>query len=266
MSDITTRQATAIGTELLGRLKSGIAESRSTTVIAGGKPLLRLLKDSNWVFGQRDDEVQDGSIWAINPLSLAHGWVAWTNHEGATKNTMVGEVMVPIHMPKPDRPANVDGWPFSEQRMFELRCMDGDDQGQEVVYKISSVGGMRAVDDLLAALQGQLDSNPSYPCPVVQLLSDSYQHQKWGKIYVPIFDIVDWSTMSGQLLEGENPPELTAPAAAKPAPAPQPAPAPAPAPEPAPRVRRARAAAAAPAPQPAPVAPEPTARRRPLRR
>ena len=214
--------------------------------------------------------MQEGSTWAINPLSIAHGWVAWTNHEGNTKNTLVGEVMAPVHAPKPDRPQPIDGWAFTEQRLFELRCMDGDDEGTEVVYKISSVGGMRAVDDLLAALQGQLTDNPLYPCPVVELLSDSYQHQKYGKIYVPIFEIADWATMDGNLLSEDHPEQVTNGAAqVQPEPEPkQPEPAPAPAPTPQPATRRTRATrtAAAPTPPPAPAEPAPTARRRPIRR
>jgi len=258
-NNVVSMTGTAIGAELLAKMKSGIAESRASTVIAGGKPILRLLKDSNWVFGQKDDAVQEGSIWAINPLSVAHGWVAWTNHEGNTKNTMVGEVMEPVHAPKPPRPAPIDGWPFTEQRIFELRCMNGDDEGTEVVYKIASIGGLRAVDELLANLQQQLNDNPMFPCPVVELLSDSYQHQKYGKIYVPIFQIVDWASMDGKLFT-EVTPEIAAPKhepeveQAKAAPAPRP------------RATRAAAAPAQPAPAPAPAEPEPTARRRPIRR
>jgi hypothetical protein len=266
MNEVSTRPgATALSTDLLSKLKTGIAESRASTVIAGGKPLLRMLRDSQWVYGQRDDAVQENSSWAINPLSIAHGWCAWTNHEGGTKNTLVGEVMSPVHEPKPPRPAPVDNWPFTEQRMFELRCMDGDDQGTEVVYKISSVGGMRAVDELLSQLQVQLGENPNYPCPVVQLMTDSYQHTKWGKIYVPIFDIVDWSTMDGRL-DSEDNPTATNGAAAAPAPTPAPAPAPTPRPRGRPPAQPAAQAQPAPHPAPAPVTPEPTARRRPIRR
>jgi hypothetical protein len=259
MTEISPRtQGTAIGADLLGKLKSGIAESRANTVIAGGKPLLRLLRDASWVFGQKDDPVEEGSLWAINPLSIAHGWVAWTNHQNGQKNSIVGEVMTAVHSPKPERPAPVDGWAFTEQRMFELRCMNGDDEGTEVTYKISSVGGMRAVDDLLATLQGQLNSNPLYPCPVVELLSDSYQHTTYGKIYVPILQVEDWATMDGLLLSEETPAVAAAP---PPPPPPPPAPvAAAPVPKP---TRKSAAAAPAPA---APVEPEPTARRRPIRR
>ena len=86
--------------------------------------------------------------------------MCWTNHEGATKNTMVGEVMTPVHEPKPARPAPIDGWPFAEQRVFELRCLNGDDTGVEVQYKVSSLGGLRAVDELLGALQIHLNEHP----------------------------------------------------------------------------------------------------------
>jgi len=254
MNQIVNRQGTAIGSELLTKLKSGIAESRSNTVIAGGKPILRLLKDNQWVFGQQDNPVQLNSIWAVNPLSIAHGWVCWSNYEGNQKNSVLGEVMEPVHAAKPARPAPVDGFQYNEQRIFDLRCLDGDDEGEEVVYKVSSLGGLRACDALLAALQQQLDDNPMYPCPVVEMLSSNYQHPKHGKIYEPVFTIVDWATMDGKLLS-EQQPELAAPA---PAPAAEPAPAPTP-------TRRTRAAAA-PAPAAAPAEPEPTARRRPIRR
>lgn len=193
MNALVNAAGTAISTDLLTKLKSGIAESRATTVIAGGKPILRMLRDGQWVYGQKNDIVQENSSWAINPLSIGHGWVCWTNHVGAgTKNSMVGEVMAPVHEPKPPRPANVDNWPFTEQRIFDLRCMDGEDAGVEVMYKNNSLGGMQAVDKLLGELQDQLNKNPAFPCPVVQFFNDSYPHQKYGKIYVPIFAIQNW--------------------------------------------------------------------------
>ena len=202
--------------------------------------------------------MQEGSIWAVNPLSIAHGWVAWTNHEGNTKNTMVGEVMEPVHAPKPPRPAPTDGWPYTEQRMFELRCMDGDDEGTEVVYKVASIGGMRAVDDLLGALQGQLNDNPLFPCPVVELLSRQLpapevrqdlradlHHRRLG-------------------LDGRQAADRRAPGTGCPGSRPRRRP-------PRPRLPPPRRLAVArPPPRPcrgpAPAEPEPTARRRPIRR
>jgi len=255
MNDLTKPQATGISTDLLSRLKSGIAESRASTSLAGfgGKPLLRLLKSGLWVYGMEDVEVEEGSLWAVNPLSLMHGWVAWTNHPGMTKNTMVGEVMVPVFEHKPAKPLPVDGWPFSEQRMFELKCMSGEDNGQEVLHKTSSIGGMRGCDDLLKALQNQLEVNPQYPCPVLVLEAGSYKHSKYGQIFTPNFVIKDWADMTGALASQAKP-QVAAPEATQAAP-------------------QRRRAAATPQPETvaAPVEPAPTAavgspRRRPAGR
>jgi len=225
MNDLTAPQATGISTDVLSKLRAGIAQSRAATSLQGfgGKPLLRMLKSGVWVHGQEDVEVQDGSQWAINPLSIMHGWVAWTNHPGNAKNTMVGEVMAPVFEPKPVKPLPADGWPFSEQRTFELKCMNGEDKGLEVLHKTSSIGGMRAVDDFLKALQAQLDTDPSCPCAVVTMQTGSYKHAKYGQIFTPEFRIVGFADMAGQMAGQapavEAPVAEAAPAAAAPGPA-----------------------------------------------
>src|SRR6478736_2549700 len=168
------------------KLQTGIADSRASTVIAGGgKPLLRLLKSGEWVFGASNEEVQEGSSWAVNVLSLAHGWSCWVEGEGNQKNELKGEILVSMTEPKPVRPPPIQGFDYAEVRAFELKCMDGDDEGTEVLHKTSSVGGMRAVDALLAAIYRQLADDPAHACPVVSLDVDSYQHSKWGKIFTP---------------------------------------------------------------------------------
>lgn len=214
--NVATAGVNALSKDLASKLALGIAESRSQTTIPGGKPLLRLTRDG-WCYGQTDEGVQDGSSWALNPLTISHGYCAWTNHsDPKQKNTLVGEIMVPVFEPKPIKPEPIDGWPFNEQRAVEMKCMDGDDQGVEVTYKNSSVGGMRAFDGLLAALQKQLQTTSNYPCPVVQLGIDSYRHQKWGQVQVPVFEIVGWAAMDGSLMpaNGGGPsPELTSAAA-----------------------------------------------------
>jgi hypothetical protein len=213
--------STALSTDLVAGLRAGIAESRASTPIAGGKPLLRLLKNGVWVFGQSDDPVQEGSSWAINPLSIGHGWSCWSNHPPALKrkNELLGEVMAPITSHKPPRPDDIQGFPFTEQRIFELRCLDGDDAGTEVLYKTSSVGGMRAVDTMLAKLVEQLGTDPSHPVAIVQLESDSYNHSQYGQTFVPLIEIVGWADMSGEQAETSEASEDEAPApvSAKPA-------------------------------------------------
>ena len=188
-----------IGGDLLAKLQSGIANSRAQTVVTGGKPFLRMLRDGVWVYGQKDEEVQEGSSWAINPLSLGHGWCCWPKNDGGGPNKMLGEHMVPMFEPRPPKPEPIEGFPFTQQFSCEMRCLDGEDQGTEVLYKVNSVGGTNAIQKLLEVIQRQLADNPAFPCPVVDLLTDHYQHPQYGKIYVPVFDVTGFCDMNGRM-------------------------------------------------------------------
>jgi hypothetical protein len=202
MNDVTKVNSNALMTgDLAARLMRGIAESRSTTVIVGGKPMLRLLRDGGWVYGQTNDEVEEGSRWAINPMTLEHGWVCWVPGVGKDKNTLAGEVMTSMLEPKDPCPPPIHDTEYKDQRQFDLKCMDGEAAGVEVVHKVTSVGGMRAVDGLLAAIQTQLRNDPAHPCPVVVLESETYNHNKWGKIYNPIYRVTGWVDMQGNAVE-----------------------------------------------------------------
>ena len=213
MNAITTPASTAVAA--LQSLKQGLQNVSSTIISAGGDPFLRLLKDGNWVYGAENVDVQEGSYWAVNPLSLEHGFVAWTDHPGKQVNEIVGEVMVPMTQPLPPRASLADvGWPWSQQLSWQVRCMTGEDEGTQVLYKTTSVGGIRAMEKLIAAISAQLDRDPGKPVPVIELLTDSYQHKKWGQTYTPVFDIKRWIALddaSGGATETEH---AAAPAAA----------------------------------------------------
>ena len=102
---------------------SGLVESRTTLVApGGGKPLLRLLKDGNWVFGQDDATVEKGSKWAINVKTLGWGWVCWTNYEGE-KNKRLGLVIGSMKESRPPQPAPIQGFAFKEYYTFDALCV-----------------------------------------------------------------------------------------------------------------------------------------------
>jgi hypothetical protein len=174
------------------RLTKGIAESRASTVIAaGGKPILRLLKQGDWVFGQSDEEVQEGSRWAVNVATIEHGFVCWI--DGALR----GEAMASVFQHKPERPPSIEGVRYKEQRSFDMKCVDGDDAGTEVVYKVSSISGLAATDKLFAALQARAEEDKVFIFPVVTLGIDHYQHKKHGKIYTPVLTVIGWVDADG---------------------------------------------------------------------
>jgi hypothetical protein len=199
MNDITKRPET-LPADFAKKLMSGIAESRATTTIGGGgKDLLRMLKSGEWVYGQSNEEVQSGSQWVINIMSLAHGWTCWVEGAGNAKNSCRGKLMVSMTEAKPACPPPIDNTPFKELRSFELKCITGEDVGIEVLHEVGSLGGMRAVDGLLAKIQAQLAVDPAHPCPVLILGKDHYDHTKWGRIYTPVYQVIDWSDMNGNI-------------------------------------------------------------------
>jgi hypothetical protein len=60
------------------------------------------------------------------------------------------------------------------------------------------VGGKRAVQTLAVALAEQVEKDQTKPVPVVRLKKDHYAHKSYGKIYTPVFELVEWVSMDGE--------------------------------------------------------------------
>jgi len=168
--------------------------------------ILKMDKRGDWVFGADQTEVDDGSLWAVNPFSFVHGFIAWGDGE------VLGEKMVSVSQPLPEMepaPAGAKrGW--ETQVGMSLKCISGPDNGLEVRYNVTSVGGKRAVQGLAVAIAQQVESDQSKPVPVVTLKRDHYTHKSYGKIYTPVFEVQEWMSMDGA--KAEEPAEEAAPA------------------------------------------------------
>ena len=158
-----------------------------------GTVILKMDKTGTWVFGADQTEVEDDSTWAVNPFSFVHGFIAWGDGE------VLGEKMVPVTQPLPEldaAPPNAKkGW--ETQVGLSLKCLSGEDKGIEARFTTTSVGGKRAVQTLGIAIAEQVEKDQSKPVPVVRLKKDSYSHKTWGKIFTPVFDLVEWVGMDG---------------------------------------------------------------------
>ena len=198
----------------LAGLRRGVQNVRQAIPTSATNPILRMGTDGVWVYGQENIEVEDDSRWAINPLSIKHGFVCWTNKaKGEGKNELLGEVYAPMSADPIDPASLVDhGWPWKPATSVSLKCVSGDEEATEVVYKPSSKGGGKAMQALLTELEKQLDKGTEAIVPIVVLANDHYQHKQYGKTYVPSFDIVDWADMDGASDTGEDDAEPEAPA------------------------------------------------------
>jgi len=174
--------------------------SITNNVGEAGAAILKMDKTGHWVFGADQTEVEDGSKWAVNPFSFVHGFIAWGDGE------VLGEKMVSVTQPLPEMdvapPGAKRGW--ETQIGCSLKCVSGDDEGLEVRFSTTSVGGKRAVQNLAVEIAAAVEKDQSKPVPIVTLKKDHYVHKSYGRIYTPVFEILEWISMDGSSSEGEE--------------------------------------------------------------
>lgn len=182
--------------------------SLENDVTPAGVAILKMDKTGHWVYGADQTEIEDDSTWAVNPFSFVHGFIAWGDGE------VLGEKMVSVSQPLPE----LDGAPPAAKRGWEtqvglsLKCLTGEDKGLEVRFSTTSVGGKRAVQALAVAIANQVDADQDKPVPVIYLKKEHYQHKSYGRIYTPVFEIVEWVSMDAEASTADTATEEDAPA------------------------------------------------------
>jgi hypothetical protein len=164
------------------------------------------------VFGADQTDVEEDSTWAVNPFSFVHGYIAWGDGE------VLAEKMVSVTEPLPEMeaapPGAKKGW--EAQVGLSMKCISGEDKGMEARYTVTSVGGKKAVQALAVAIAEQVEKDQTKPVPVVHLKKDHYTHKSYGRIYTPVFEVVEFVSMNGEAdepaAEAEAPAAEAAPA------------------------------------------------------
>jgi hypothetical protein len=169
--------------------------SASTTAI------IKMDRTGHWVFGADQTEAEDDSRWAVNPFSFVHGFIAWGDGE------VLAEKLVPVTEPLPELeaapPGAKKGW--EPQTGFSLKCISGSDAGMEARFTTTSVGGRRSVQTLAVAIATQVDKDQTKPVAIVTLGKDHYTHKSYGRIFTPVFEVVEWVSMDGDAAQEEAP-------------------------------------------------------------
>jgi hypothetical protein len=207
-----TKSSTAIASlQALGDIVNNIDTSGAS---GSSKPMLSFKsRECSWQIGRQRNVVEDKSSWLVNVLSAEHGYVYFDNDNKPTSK------MVPAHKPMPDRAELPEaGFDWNEQRSFELKCLDGQDQGAEVEFRTTTYGGIAAFNDLFDAVKARFNSgqHDGKLFPKVKLEQSAYPHPTYGKTANPVFDIVGWTTIDGPGPNGGQP--LPQPASASPPP------------------------------------------------
>ena len=148
-----------------------------------------------WGFGQRRTIPEEGSRWAVNPLTIQWGCISFGDG-----NKVVGERLVPITQPKPliaDMPDTT--FPWQEEWSVNMKCLDGADAGVEVIFKATTDGAIKAIELLVDELRNRLNGNQHNGkiVPIALLEKDSYQHIKHGPTPYPVLNRIDWMSLDG---------------------------------------------------------------------
>lgn len=172
-------------------LSSALRRTEALADTGAGGIILKMDKTGHWVYGSDQTEIEPDSRWAINPFSFVHGFIAWGDGE------VLGEVMGPVTEPLPETgpaPAGAKkGW--ETQLGISVQCVSGEDNGLGARYQATSVGGKKALSALGLAIAAQVDKDPTKPVPIVLLKKEHYQHKSYGRIFTPVFEIVEWVAM-----------------------------------------------------------------------
>ena len=176
----------------------------------GGVAIIKMDKTGAWVLGAEQTEIEPDSLWAVNPFSFMHGYIAWGDGE------VLGEVMASVSQPLPEVDAAPEGAKkgWEAQRGMLMKCMGGEHQGLEARYTVTSVGGRRAIQMLASDIAEQVEKDYSNPVPVVKLGRTRYQHKSYGRIYTPEFALEKWvgldepTVPDSDPVEGDERPQL----------------------------------------------------------
>ena len=153
---------------------------------------LKMGKDGQWSYGTDETEVTEEDHVFIDPNGFVHGWQSWADTDLAgVSSELLGDVIAGMDQPLPDRPAKVpeNGRPWSEVRGMSVLLA-----GEKLVYSTTSVGGINAFAGLAEEYLAQFHADPSRMIAEVSLSCDSYKHKNktYGRIYTPVFTVVEW--------------------------------------------------------------------------
>lgn len=180
-----------------------------------GSIFLKMAKDGEWSYGAEEEVPEDDSKWAINPNSIQQGYICWPTAEDARGGGPVAEQMYDAGADIPfitEMPHHED-CKWTDQLSINMKCISGEDKDLEVVYKTNSKSGVAELNNIIDAIVEQMEDGGA-PIPVVHLRNDHYRHKKYGKIYTPVLDIVNWMGVPSTP-ESEDDDEPEAPKASK---------------------------------------------------
>lgn len=169
---------------------------------------LKLAKNGEWLHGSDDDEIADDSVFQVDNGSFMVGYQAWLDGD------LEGEEIRLITEPpitKADLPDVGAQW--KPLIGFQMTCVEGADKGLQLVYKTTSKGGIKEVNNLMKKIvQHVKEGKDGKTTANIMLDVGSYKHKQYGKIYTPLLEVVEWTEETTASQPVEEPAKVEEPA------------------------------------------------------
>ena len=184
----------------LAALQTALANVNTAAIIGRtGLPMLLFKSRENsgtWGFGQRRTIPEEGSKWAVNPLTFKYGYICFGDNK-----KVLDERLVPVSQPKPviTELPDMGGFEWQEEWSVNMKCLSGADAGVEVVFKATTDGAIKAIVLMVDEVRDRLNGgqHDGKIVPIVLLEKDSYPHVKHGPTSYPVLNRIDWMSLDG---------------------------------------------------------------------
>ena len=184
----------------LAALQTALANVNTAAIIGRtGLPMLLFKSRENsgtWGFGQRRTIPEEGSKWAVNPLTFKYGYICFGDN-----NKVLDERLVPVSQPKPliTELPDMGGFEWQEEWSVNMKCLSGADAGVEVVFKATTDGAIKAIVLMVDEVRDRLNGgqHDGKIVPIVLLEKDSYPHVKHGPTAIPVLNRIGWMSLDG---------------------------------------------------------------------
>jgi hypothetical protein len=170
--------------------------------------LLRFNK-GDYTYGMEDNILEEGTQVIVDMNTLSVGWQKWVDSKPVDANMgLVNEGFQPKRRKElgdldedeweVDETSNKprDPWQFTNLCIMRQLGTSGEDEGL-YTFATSSRGGINAMGTL-CKIYGKKVREDEDALPIIELNVDSYKHSnpQYGRIKIPVLDVVGWGTQA----------------------------------------------------------------------
>ena len=202
MNDVATidRAGTSVAVAGSGNAFEDYGNAVSQKSIVGD--ILKFTKFGEFVAGQDEEELPEGTRLIANMDELLTGWIRWEDNKPTDQ--LMGRVVDRFQVARRNDLGDTDEaqWerdddnkPRDPWQRANYLVMKAEDSDQLYTFTTGSKSGLNAIGELCKLFGRQMRQRPD-EFPIVALTPDFYIHPKYKKIFVPKFDIVGWAPKS----------------------------------------------------------------------